>query len=201
MLCEKTKQKKIKFQRRNKEMNKKTVASILSIIGLSALLIGCDKPDFNAKINANVNVNNKPVLQFQNEAGNNSNIEAKANEIIENAPHFSSLKVYCGSEDITSKVDQERLEQLLYAVYSSDDFLYQSLDEMHGELDPANIPEGKIQIVAEYDPVVDVNSLDVDKVIIVYDQLHEDSYFFVAAGACTFAPDVTMNAIFEACGL
>ena len=42
---------------------------------------------------------------------------------------------------------------------------------------------------------------NVDKVIIVYDQLHEDSYFFIAAGACTFAPDVTMNAIFEACGL
>lgn len=180
-------------------MNKKTVLKVLGVMSISALIIGCNKPDFNSKINANVNINGKPVLEIKQETGSNE-IETKSNQIIAEAPHFSSLTVYYGNEDITSKVNQERIEQIVYATITNENFFDGSLDEFHGEWDLASMPEGKIQIVAEYDPALTVSLTDINKVIITPDKLHEGKYFF-EADACTFASDVTMNALIEACGL
>ena len=181
-------------------MNKKTVLKVLGVISISALMIGCSKPDFSSKINTNVNVNGKPVIEFQHETGSNK-IEEKSNQIVEEAPHFSSFKVYCGNKDITSQVNQERIEQVVYATYTNENFFEGCLDQMAGEFDLDKMPEGKIQIVAKYDPAVTVGLTDIDYVLIVPDTLHEDSYFFVVNGCCTFASDVTMKALTEACGL
>ena len=181
-------------------MNKKTVLKVLGVISISALMIGCSKPDFSSKINTNVNVNGKPVIEFQQETGSNK-IEEKSNQIVEEAPHFSSFKVYCGNKDITSQVNQERIEQIVYATYTNENFSEGCLDEWHEAFDLDKMPEGKLQIVATYDPVVSLGYVDIDKVVVVPDTLHEDSYFFVVNGCCTFASDVTMKALTEACGL
>lgn len=115
-------------------------------------------------------------------------------------PHFSSLNVYYGSEDITSKADQEKIEQIVYAVITDDKFFEGGLDQMAWELVPDKIPEGKIQISADYDSPVLIESTEISNILITPDNVHEDSYFFVA-NACTFASDETIKQLTEACGL
>lgn len=171
-------------------MKKKTVLCILSVIGIAVMLVGCNKPVVNSSINTSVKINDNPIFSYQNSTGNNKN---------EEVPHFSSLKVYCGSEDITSKADQEKIEEIIYATITDKKFFEGCLDQMAWELDPDQIPEGKIQIVAEYDPAVTIESTDISKVIITPDDLHEDAYFFIA-GCTTFASDLVVNALREACG-